>query len=133
MPPVKSLGERIADALVEDSLLTPTQVAELVEQQKKEGTRFIKLVLDKALVSEQDMTVSIGRVLNVPPVNLARVSIPLEVAELLPREVAHNHKIVPASRLANKVFIAMPTPWPSSPSTTSSASPSSQPPRSFPR
>src|SRR5258706_11765090 len=110
MPPVKSLGERIADALVEDSLLTPTQVAELVEQQKKEGTRFIKLVLDKALVSEQDMTVSIGRVLNVPPVNLARVSIPLEVAELLPREVAHNHKIVPVSRLENKVFIAMADP-----------------------
>ena len=110
MPPVKSFGERIADALVEDGLLTTKQVEELLEQQKKEGTRFIKLVIEKAFVSESDMTVSMGRVLNVPPINLARISIPPEVAELLPREVAHNHKIVPISRLENKLFLAMADP-----------------------
>jgi type IV pilus assembly protein PilB len=52
-PPVKTFGERIADALVEDELLTRAQVEELLEQQKKEGTRLIKLVLEKAYVSEQ--------------------------------------------------------------------------------
>ncbi len=110
MPPVKSFGERIADALVEDGLLTSRQVVELMEQQKKEGTRLIKLVLEKAYVSEQDMTVSMGRVLNVPPINLARISIAPEVAEVLPRELAHNHKIVPVSRLENKLFVAMADP-----------------------
>ena len=110
MPPVKSFGERIADALVEDGLLTTKQVEELMEQQKKVGARFIKLVLEKAYVSEQDMTVSMGRVLNVPPINLGRVSIPPEIGELLPREVAHNHKIVAVSRLENKLFIAMADP-----------------------
>ena len=50
MPPVKSFGERIADALIEDGLLTTRQVEELMEQQKREGTRFIKLVLEKAYV-----------------------------------------------------------------------------------
>ncbi|HEX5218300.1 MAG TPA: ATPase, T2SS/T4P/T4SS family [Verrucomicrobiae bacterium] len=110
MPPVKSFGERIADALVEDGLLTIKQVEELLEQQKKEGTRFIKLVTEKAYVSEQDLTVSMGRVLNVPPINLSRVSIPLEVADLLPREIAHNHKVVPVSRLENKLFLAMADP-----------------------
>ena len=110
MPPVKSFGERIADALIEDGLLTSKQVEELMERQKKEGTRFIKLVLEKAYVSEQDMTVSMGRVLNVPPINLARISIPVEIAELLSREIAHNHKIVPISRLENKLFVAMADP-----------------------
>lgn len=110
MPPVKSFGERIADALVEDGLLTSKQVEELLEQQKREGTRFIKLVTEKAYVSEQDLTVSMGRVLNVPPINLARLSIPAEVADLLPREIAQNHKIVPVSRLENKLFIAMSDP-----------------------
>ncbi len=110
MPPVKSFGERIADALVEDGLLSPRQVEELLEQQKKEGTRLLKLILDKSYVSEQDMTVSMGRVLNVPPINLARINIPVEVADALPREVAHNHKIIPISRLENKLFIAMADP-----------------------
>src|SRR6266550_4222104 len=110
MPPVKSFGERIADALIEDGLLTVAQVEELMERQKKEGTRFIKLVLEKAYVSEQDMTVSVGRVLNVPPINLARINIPNDVADLLPREVAHNHKVVPVSRLDKKLFLAMADP-----------------------
>jgi type IV pilus assembly protein PilB len=110
MPPVKSFGERIADALVEDGLLSSKQVDELLEQQKREGTRFIKLVTEKAYVSEQDLTVSMGRVLNVPPINLARISIPAEVADLLPREVAQNHRIVPVSRLENRLYVAMSDP-----------------------
>jgi type IV pilus assembly protein PilB len=107
---VKTFGERIADALVEDGLLTDKQVQELLEQQKKEGTRLLKLLLEKSYVSEQDMAVSMGRVLNVAPVNLARVTIPLEVADLLPREVAHNYKVIPVSRLENKLFLAMADP-----------------------
>lgn len=38
MPPIaKSFGERIADALVEDGLLSAKQVDELLEQQKKKA------------------------------------------------------------------------------------------------
>ncbi len=110
MPPVKTFGERIADALVEDGLLTTGQVEELLEQQKREGTRFIKLVVDKSHVSEQDLTISMGRVLNVPPINLSRISIAQEVADLLPREIAQNHKVIPVSRLENKLFLAMADP-----------------------
>jgi type IV pilus assembly protein PilB len=111
MPPVaKSFGERIADAMVEDGLLTTKQVDELLELQKKDGTRLLKLVVEKAYVTEQDLAVSMGRVLNTPPVNLARLTVPAEVADVLPREVAHNYKVVPVSRLENKLFLAMADP-----------------------
>jgi type IV pilus assembly protein PilB len=110
MAKVKSFGERIADALVEDGLLSAGQITELLEQQKKEGARLIKLIVDKSYVSEQDLAVSMGRVLNVPPINLARVNIPPEIIELLPRDTAHNYKIVPVSRLENRLFIAMADP-----------------------
>jgi type IV pilus assembly protein PilB len=110
MAKVKSFGERIADALVEDGLLTAKQIEELLEQQKKEGARLIKLIIDKAYVSDQDLAVSMGRVLNVPPVNLARIAIPPEIFELLPRDTAYNHKVIPVSRLENKLFLAMADP-----------------------
>jgi type IV pilus assembly protein PilB len=110
MPPVKSFGERIADALVEDGLLSARQIEELVEKQKQGGTRLLKLILEKAYVSEQDMAVCMGRVLNTPPINLLRIQIPLDIADLLPREVAQNHKVVPVSRLDNKLFLAMADP-----------------------
>jgi len=110
MPPVKTFGERIADALVEDGLLTTRQVEELLEQQKKEGTRLLKILLEKSYVSEQDMAISMGRVLSVPPINLARLTVPLDIAELIPRELAHNYKVIPVSRLDNKLYLAMADP-----------------------
>jgi type IV pilus assembly protein PilB len=52
MPPVaKSFGERIADAMVEDGLLTTKQVDELLELQRKDGTRLLKLVVERAYVT----------------------------------------------------------------------------------
>ena len=105
--PLKSFGERIADALVEDGLLTAKQVVELLEQQKKEGVRLLKLVTEKGYVSEQDLAVSMGRVLNVTPVNLSRTYIAPDVTELLPREVSSNYRVIPVSRLENRLFLAM--------------------------
>ena len=37
MAKIKSFAERIADALVEDGLLSPNQIEELLERQRKEG------------------------------------------------------------------------------------------------
>src|SRR5581483_11847908 len=111
MPPIaKSFGERIADALVEDGLLSAKQIDELLELQKKEGTRLIKLVVEKSYVTDTDMTVCMGRVLNTPPVNLSRIGIPTDVTELLSRDLAHNYKVVAVSRLDNKLFLAMADP-----------------------
>jgi type IV pilus assembly protein PilB len=110
MPPVKTFGERIADALLEDGLLSANQFAELQQQQKAGGVRLLKLLVEKSYVSEYDLSVSMGRVLSVPPVNLARISIPVEVADLLPRDVAFNHKVIPVSKLENKIYLAMADP-----------------------
>jgi type IV pilus assembly protein PilB len=111
MPPLnKSLGERIADALIEDGLLNSKQVEELLEKQKKEGTRFIKLVVEKAYVTENDLVVSMGRVLNTPPVNVSRLGIAPEVSELVPKDMASNYKVLPVSRLGNRLYLAMADP-----------------------
>jgi type IV pilus assembly protein PilB len=109
-PPFKSFGERIADALVEDGLLTATQLQELLELQRKEGTRLLKLVVEKSYVSDMDLVVSIGRVLNTTPLNLSRLSVAPDIADLIPRDLATNHKVFPVSRLENKLFLAMADP-----------------------
>src|ERR1051325_3259114 len=110
MPPVKSFGERIADAMMEDGLLTQQQVEELITQQKKDGTRLMKLVLDKGYVSEADLSVSMGRVLNTPPINLPRISIPPDISDLIPKDVAHTHKVLPVLRMGNRLYLAMADP-----------------------
>src|SRR5271168_5018650 len=112
MAKIKSFAERIADALVEDGLLSTSQIEELLDRQKKEGSRLVKLLVDKdrQYVSPEDLAVCMGRVLNVSPINLARLSIPPAIAELIPSETAQNHKVIPISRLEDKLFLAMADP-----------------------
>ncbi len=110
MAQVKSFGERIADAMIEDGLLTAAQVEELLVLQKKENKRFLNLIIEKALVTDVDLSVSMGKALNTPPVNLTKIGVPQEIANLIPREMAMNHKVLPVSRVGNKLYVAMADP-----------------------
>ncbi|MDB6173038.1 MAG: pilus biosynthesis protein [Chthoniobacteraceae bacterium] len=104
---VKSFGERIADVLIEDGILLPSQLAEVVEIQKQQGGRLLKLLTDKNFVTEQDMVISMGRCLDTPPVNLSKLRIPEEVLALVPKEMARAYKLTPVCKLGNKLFVAM--------------------------
>jgi len=103
----KTFGDRIADVLIEDGLLLPNQLEEATAIQKQKGGRLLKILTDKQFVTDQDMAFSMGRCLNVSPVNLARIRIPEEVMGLIPREMAKANKLVPVARLNGKLFIAM--------------------------
>src|ERR1700730_11433534 len=106
----KSFGERIADALIEDGLLLPNQLQEAVTIQKAEGGRLLKILTDRQFVTEQDMAFSMGRCLNTPPINLARLRVPEEVMSMVPRDMAKANKLVPIARLDGKLFVAIADP-----------------------
>src|SRR5881394_1144212 len=106
----KSFAERIADVLIEDGLLLPSQLEEAVGLQQKEGGRLLKILTDKQFVTDQDMTVSMGRCLNTPLINLSKVRVPEEIMSLVPKELAKANKLVPIARLNGKLFIAMADP-----------------------
>src|SRR5438477_9355398 len=106
----KSFAERIADVLIEDGLLLPNQLEEAVGIQKTEGGRLLKILTDRQFVTEQDMAFSMGRCLNTPPINLAKLTVPEEIMSLVPRELAKANKLVPIARLNGKLFVAMADP-----------------------
>ncbi|MDQ2866899.1 MAG: Flp pilus assembly complex ATPase component TadA [Verrucomicrobiota bacterium] len=106
----KTFGERIADVLIEDGLLLPSQLEEAIAIQKTEGGRLLKVLTDKQFVTDQDMAFSMGRCLNVSPVNLGKIRIPQEILELIPRDMAKTNKLVPVARLSDKLFVAMADP-----------------------
>jgi type IV pilus assembly protein PilB len=106
----KTFGDRIADVLIEDGLLLPNQLEEATQIQKEKGGRLLKILTDKQFVTDQDMAFSMGRCLNVSPVNLARIRIPEDIMGLIPREMAKANKLVPVARLNGKLFVAMADP-----------------------
>ncbi|MEA3186898.1 MAG: type pilus assembly protein PilB [Chthoniobacter sp.] len=107
---IKSFGERIADVLMEDGLLLPAQLEEAMEVQKRQGGRLLKLLTERNYVTEQDMVISMGRCLDTPPVNLAKIRVPEDVLALVPKEMARAYKLAPICKLGNKLFVAMADP-----------------------
>jgi type IV pilus assembly protein PilB len=107
---MKSFGERIADTLIADGVLTQKQLTEVLELQKKQGGQLLKLLLERRFVTDQDMMVSMGRCLGTPPVSLAKMRVPAEVVELIPKDMAQNYKMVPVARFGKKLFVAMADP-----------------------
>ncbi|MEY2493718.1 MAG: type pilus assembly protein PilB [Verrucomicrobiota bacterium] len=106
----KSFAERIADVLIEDGLLLPSQLEEAVGLQQKEGGRLLKILTDRQFVTDQDMTVSMGRCLNTPLINLAKLRVPEEIMSLVPRDMAKANRLVPIARVNGKLFVAMADP-----------------------
>src|SRR5688572_18645484 len=107
---IKSFGERIADVLIEDGLLLPSQLEEAMGVQKKQGGRLLKILTDQNFVTEQDMVISMGRCLDTPPINLAKMRVPEEVLDLVPKDMARSYKLAPICKLGNKLFVAMADP-----------------------
>ncbi len=58
------------------------------------------------------MAFSMGRCLNTPPINLAKVRVPEEILNLVPRDMAKAHKLVPIARAGSRNFS---WPWPTRP------------------
>ncbi len=107
---MKSFGERIADMLISDGLLSNEKLTEVLEHQKQNGGRLLKLLLDRELVTEYDMVTSMGRCLGTPPVTLSKMNISPEIVDVIPKEMASSYKMVAVSQLGKKLFVAMADP-----------------------
>ena len=56
------------------------------------------------------MAISMGRCLDKPPINLAKVRVPEPIMNLVPKDMAKSYKLVPVAVLGNKLFVAMADP-----------------------
>ena len=107
---MKSFEERIADNLVSARVLSAEQLSDVLKLQAKQGGRLLKVLRESNLVTEQDLMVSMGKCLGTPPVTLAKLHIPPEILELVPKDMALSQKMVAVARLGQKLFVAMADP-----------------------
>jgi len=107
---MKSFGERIADTLMADGLLSEEQLNSVVEVQKKQGGRLLKLLIERGFVTDQDMMVSMGKCLGYQPITLAKIHASQDTMELVPKDMAQSYKMVAIACLGKKLFVAMADP-----------------------
>ncbi len=102
--------ERIGDLLIQDQILTPAQLEDALNYQKRHGGRLGTCLIKLGLVSEQDVARILSRQYGVPALDLQQVEVPAAVLKLIPRETAERFQVLPLSRDGSSLRMAMADP-----------------------
>jgi type IV pilus assembly protein PilB len=101
--------KRIGQILVDLGFITPEQLQEAVDEQKKNrpGELFGKVALDLSLITEDQLAQALGKQLNMPVVSLVDLAIPPEVLKYVTEPMAQLYRIIPLSFKDDTLTIAM--------------------------
>ncbi len=107
---VESLKDKLIDILINGKLIKQKDLDKALAIQKKSGGNLGKILVDQNLISQKDLMLALSRQLSIPPIDLSKYKIDRKLIQLIPERVARQYLIVPISRLANMLTVAMADP-----------------------
>ena len=104
------LKEKITKILIDNNLLKEKDLAAAVIIQKEKGGSMSDILVELGFVSKNDLMVVLSKELGIPPINLSRYKIDTSVIKLIPKKIVKNYKILPISKMAGTLTVAMADP-----------------------
>ena len=85
---------RLGDLLVQQQLITQDQLKFALEQQKRNGRKLGRVLVDNAFVTEEKISEALAKQLNIPYINLKYYNINLEQIRKLPENQARRFRSI---------------------------------------
>ncbi len=104
------MRDRIAQKLLESSLISQDQLARALESQQSGGGTLSYNLVKTGAISEMAFAEFMGQVYNVPAVDLDVASIDGSAVDLIPSDVATKFQVVPLKREGRTLTVAMANP-----------------------
>lgn len=101
--------KRLGDLLVESNLITNEQLTATLEN-KNVDEKLGDALLRDGYITEQQLIEVLEFQLGIPHINILQYPIEQEVIQLIPRELAKRHQVLPFRINGNKLFVAMADP-----------------------
>ena len=101
---------RLGELLVREKMISLVELRKAQELQKQSGDNLGKSLAKLGYISDDEVTEFIASQYNVPSINLDEYEIEQEILDLIPKEVAERHKILPVSRAGTSLVVAMADP-----------------------
>lgn len=98
---------QVEDKLVEDKILTRSDLTQLKNESKEKSTPLFGLMVSSGKVTNEQLTKTIAHVTKVPYVNLVDAKIDSKVLQLLPEDVAERYMAVPLGEMQHRLVVAM--------------------------
>ncbi len=104
------MAGRLGELLVRESVISAGDLRKAQEEQRKEGGRLGSSLVKLGMIEESELTSFLSKQYGVPAINLAEFDIDKDVINLVPRDVAEKHNLVPFNRSGSTISVAMSDP-----------------------
>jgi len=106
----KVFQDDLAESLLKHGAITSEQHTEALREQEMEGGTICDILLEKEIVSEEEMLSTFALLHNVVPISLNKIEIENETFELITEKTALYYNAVPVGKTGNYLTIALADP-----------------------
>lgn len=104
------LRKRLGDLLVEEGIITETQVEQALAAQKSTGRKLGDTLIELGFLSEQQMLSFLSQQLDLPLIDLSRANIDIDAVQVLPEVHARRLRALVIGRNGDTLRVAMSDP-----------------------
>lgn len=101
---------RIGELLVREGLITPSQLQEALEKQRAEGGKIVENLIALGFLDTNTFLRFLSKQPGTASIDLLGYTIPAEVIQLVDREFALQHQIVPIDKMGRHLTVGMACP-----------------------
>ncbi len=98
---------RLGDLLLSVGLISDEQLNAALQNQKNTKKRLGQELIDEGIITEQQLIEALELQLGVEFIDLSKISIPAELTNILPKNIAKKYSLVPVRVSKNTLYIAM--------------------------
>ncbi|MDZ4227711.1 MAG: GspE/PulE family protein [Candidatus Levybacteria bacterium] len=103
-------NEQLKSLVIKNGLIEEKGFSEIEEEAKSSGYTIAETLVEKDIVSDENLGILISDFLKYPFIILAKITIPSDVFNIIPEKMARRKKVIPFAKDATGVKLAMEDP-----------------------
>lgn len=107
---MQTLKENIIELLLKKKNLKPEQLENALRIQKERGVSLRRVLVEQGFISEEELLSLLSNQLYIPILHLTKYKFDRHIIELVPEHIAKQYCLIPLSRMANNLTVAMADP-----------------------
>ena len=101
---------RLGEKLIQAGIITNAQLEKALAEQKRNGGLLGSNLIKLEIIKEEDLLKFLSQQFGYPVIDISKVNISQDLIKLIPPDVVQKHKILPISRAASTLVVAMSDP-----------------------
>jgi len=105
-----TFDKKLKQIVRKHGLVSDSDLDAAVVSAEEDGKSLEEVLIENNLTDEESILAAISQEINIPPIDLSKVTVPDEVLSVLPQDLATYYQILPISKVDNMLTVAVVNP-----------------------